>query len=179
MAQAHRQPRGRKAPEERGRKPKGKPNQRKARANRENGKLGGRPRKPAPPPPVSEEPRLLAGTAVDGVEVADLARLGAAKETILKYLRIPRELLQSEDFIRAFDAEIEYGIAAREIDLLRERRDLATGRAAFGKVSATLAGFRNMGPNWDRVDKDRGGPKLADQQGAIADASKVLEGFRG
>lgn len=80
--------------------------------------------------------------------------------------------------MRAFDDEIAYGVAAREIDLLRERRDLATGRSAFGKVSATLAGMRNLGPNWDRVDKDRGGPKLADQQGAIAEADKVLARFR-
>lgn len=179
MAKAQRKPHGRSAPNAGGRKPTGKPNPRRAQANRQNGKLGGRPRKPAPPPPVPEEPRLLAGTVVDGVEVADLARLGAAKETILTYLRIPRELLQSEEFVRAFDAEIEYGCAAREIDLLRERRDLATGRSVFGKVSANLAGMRNMGPGWDRVDKDRGGPKLADQQGAIADASKVLESFRG
>lgn len=126
-----------------------------------------------------EPPRPIAGTNVDAVQVVDLARLGAPKETILTYLRVPRELLQNAEFVRAFDDEIAYGLAAREIDLLRERRDLATGRSAFGKVSATLAGFRNMGPNWDRVDKDRGGPKLADHQGAIAEADRVLSKFRG
>lgn len=126
-----------------------------------------------------EPPRLLSGSQVNGNDVAELARLGASKDIILTYLRVPRELLQDPEFVRAFDDEIQFGAAAREIDLLRERRDLATGRSAYGKVSATLAGMRNMGPNWDRVDKDRGGPKLADQQGAVADADKILEKFRG
>lgn len=139
----------------------------------------GRPRKPPPPPPESEPPRPIAGSDINGVDVAELARLGAAKETILTYLRVPRDLLQNAEFVTAFDDELAFGVAAREIDLLRERRDLATGRSAFGKVSATLAGMRNMGPNWDRVDKDRGGSKLADQQGAIADADKMLSRFRG
>lgn len=138
----------------------------------------GRPRKPEPVAKPPAPPRPLAGTEVDGRKVASLSRLGVVKDTIITALRVPREYLQRVDFVAAFDDEIAFGAARREIDLLRERRDLATGRSAFGKVSATLAGMRNMGQNWDRVDKDRGGPKLADQQGAIAEADKILAKFR-
>lgn len=134
----------------------------------------GRPRKPIPLPPAAEEPRYLANSTVDAVKVAELATLGLEREDILVALRVPRTLLSDAAFIAAFDSEVRYGLVHQKISILRERKKLADS----GRVSATLAGLRNMGASWDRVDRDRDGRRGEDLQSAIADVESIISRFR-